>query len=535
MAQLTLYRHFDSLFMPSFLGQFEPSHVTNRDETLFKLKFPSNYGDNAQLRGFTVSYKGTGFDYQTNDGVSEPVDGTISSVEVRDKSNALVLKITGLSVSIADIYTLIVHTDGAPGPDYQGVLEHLLQGADTITGSDEDDNIQWQENWGNDVINAKGGNDWIGGSAGDDTIDGGDGFDTLQYRDTDWGHSSFHGIKVTMTGDSAGKVIDPWGDEDNFSNIEMIQGSRFADTYIGKAGDTTSFEFFVGLRGADTIKVEVGNNFWTTYVNDREAGGKRGINADLGGVADTGSGDVKGTIRDGFGTVDKVTNVHHVEGTMSNDTMVGSSLNDNFNGLAGVDSFDGRGGKDIVYFDSSYKQGGTVGIVVDWTKASGQIENDGFGNTETMSSIEGVVGTMFGDKITGNGGNQLIVGAGGKDTMTGGDGNDRFLYGFPDHFKPEWGDSIKDFTSGEDKLVFNRANIANLDSTLRFHQGDGATSTQASGKSEFYFDTASHKFYFDEDGVGGSNAVLVATLSGVNSLANGDISIINRPMFDDII
>ena len=85
------------------------------------------------------------------------------------------------------------------------------------------------------------------------------------------------------------------------------------------------------------------------------------------------------------------------------------------------------------------------------------------------------------------------------------------------------------------KLSVSRANIANLDSTVRFHNSNHAT--QAAGNSEFYFDGSTHKLYFDDDGTGSHTAILVATLTGVGSLASdgSDISVVNKPIFDDII
>jgi len=528
MAKLKISVGTPGIFVPALLGQFEADDIKKATANEFKLKFADDYADRPELQGWSVSYKAQNGDFQYL-GV-EPVAGLVGSVEVRDADGVLVLKISNFAeaeqMDLSDLSPRIVDGFGQGGPDYQKVFELLMHGNDTITGSNDDDSINPNLNAGNDVINALKGNDWVSGSGGNDTMNGGDGFDVLDYGQTWWDSTAYRGIKVDM---NTNVVDDSWGGTDTFSNFEQINGSRFADTYIARTGDTENFQFFLGDRGADKMIVEVGNQFWTSYIHDADNGGNRGIIANLGGVAN-GDGDVKGTIRDGFGTTDKTTNVHRVEGTFNDDSFTGSRLNDMFNGLKGADTFNGGDGVDFVLFDNSHQFGGEEGAVINFGAAK-QIVNDGFGNAESISGIEGFVGTRFNDKMTGGKGAQVFIGGGGQDTLKGGDGADKFVFGFNNHRGEEFADVIKDFTSGKDVLVFSWANIDDLDAELHFSNRSGPR--QKAGVSEFYFNADDSTLYLDTDGKGSNEAIAVAVLEGVESLQASDF-LMTRDYLNDL-
>jgi len=54
--------------------------------------------------------------------------------------------------------------------------------------------------------------------------------------------------------------------------------------------------------------------------------------------------------------------------------------------------------------------------------------NDGFGSTDTLSNIEGFIGTHSGDTLTGGLGDQWFIGRGGSDSIDGGAGSDGVSY-----------------------------------------------------------------------------------------------------------
>ena len=119
-------------------------------------------------------------------------------------------------------------------------------------------------------------------------------------------------------------------------------------------------------------------------------------------------------------------------GNAGADTLIGGDGDDLLVGGIGVDHYDGGNGSDTVsFFDA------TAGIVIDLS-TGGTINDDGFGNSETFTSIENVEGSHFNDEITGdafanflmgNDGDDLIEGGGGADVLEGGEGADVFIYG----------------------------------------------------------------------------------------------------------
>lgn len=114
-----------------------------------------------------------------------------------------------------------------------------------------------------------------------------------------------------------------------------------------------------------------------------------------------------------------------IDGGPGNDTLLGQNDNDTISGGAGNDSIDGGAGIDTVSYAFS-----TAAVIVNLTAGTA---SDGLGGSDTLLSIENVIGSAYNDSITGNGlanvlsggaGDDTINGAGGNDTLSGGDGND---------------------------------------------------------------------------------------------------------------
>ena len=94
------------------------------------------------------------------------------------------------------------------------------------------------------------------------------------------------------------------------------------------------------------------------------------------------------------------------------------------NGAAGVDTFDGGEGDDRVsFFNYSATQGAVANLITQ------TISNDGFGNVETMTSVEGLGGgTAFADHFTGDDNANLILAENG-DTVLANGGDDTIQLG----------------------------------------------------------------------------------------------------------
>ncbi|SNS94395.1 hypothetical protein [Tropicimonas sediminicola] len=142
------------------------------------------------------------------------------------------------------------------------------------------------------------------------------------------------------------------------------------------------------------------------------------------------------------GKVDKLLLIDRIIGTNYVDTFVGNGDDNIFIGLRGNDTFDGKGGFDRVQYHRDSGSGGYDGIVANMYK--GEVR-DGFGTTDTLKSIEYVIGTDTKDRFISN--NQ-------DNTFRGRDGKDKFIF----KGSKFGSDTITDFTQSEDKMVIAKAN-----------------------------------------------------------------------------
>ena len=130
------------------------------------------------------------------------------------------------------------------------------------------------------------------------------------------------------------------------------------------------------------------------------------------------------------------------------DVVDGGNGDDTLQGVPGADSLNGQAGHDCAeYIDSN----AAVNVNLQAGTATG-----GSATGDTLTSIEGIIGSNFNDTLTGDaGGNHLIGNQGtdlltgneGDDTMVGGDGNDTIFGG--DNNDTITGDAGADTIEGE--------------------------------------------------------------------------------------
>lgn len=110
-----------------------------------------------------------------------------------------------------------------------------------------------------------------------------------------------------------------------------------------------------------------------------------------------------------------------MQGNEGDDSVFGGKGDDHMRGNSGVDYFDGGTGIDrvsLLHLDAT--QAANVDL------RTQRINNDGYGNAETMVSVEGVgAGTVFADYFRGNGLDNLMLGD-RADMLIGAGGNDEF-------------------------------------------------------------------------------------------------------------
>ncbi|KQP53158.1 calcium-binding protein [Methylobacterium sp. Leaf106] len=297
-------------------------------------------------------------------------------------------------------------TDGFGSADTLISIEAVMgtQLADKLTG-------------GNVALDITG--EYFYGLAGKDVIDGGSGFDEVRY-DRDAAFGGTQGVTVNLT---TGKAVDGFGTVDTLRNIESVRGTAYDDKLSGGDTDPNSANnFFLGLGGNDTIDGGSGYDE-LRYDKDASFGGNSGVTVNL----------AAGTAIDGFGTTDTVSNIEGVRGTRYADKLHGNDTNDrsfdSLIGLAGDDTLDGGGGNDAARYDRDASFGALQGVTVNLAKGTA---TDGFGNHDTLISIEVVRGTQYVDILTGGNAASAayegFYGLGGNDTINGGKGFDEVRY-----------------------------------------------------------------------------------------------------------
>jgi Ca2+-binding RTX toxin-like protein len=351
-------------------------------------------------------------------------------------------------------------------------------GNDTLSGGDGND---WLDG-GNGADSLMGGNgtDNMSGGAGNDTIDGGAGRDYVTYF-SDYGGvtPTGKGVVVNLT---TGIATDNWGNTDKLIGIEDVSGSRYADTLTGNASDNSLYgddgnDTLSGGDGSDWLDAGAGADSLLGGAGTDQLSGGAGNDTidggdgrdrvyyafDYGNVTPTGKGVVvdlaTGVATDNWGNTDKLVSIEDVSGSRYGDVLTGNAGDNNFygddgndtisggdgsdwldagagndsllgglgsdqlSGGAGNDTIDGGDGRDNVIYDNDYGSIAPTGRGVVVNLFTG-VATDNWGNTDKLAGIEAVVGSRYGDAITGSVGDNDLFGQDGNDTLAGGDGND---------------------------------------------------------------------------------------------------------------
>ena len=193
---------------------------------------------------------------------------------------------------------------------------------------------------------------------------------------------------------------------------DFIAGDHGEDSLVGGAGDDSL------LGGDDDDTLNGGDG------RDLLNGGASFDYADYGDSSDgvtinlalTGAQSSAGTLADG----DTLTSVEGVIGTDQADHITGDAHanglsggagNDTLEGGDGPDTLDGGGGDDFASYASA-----TSAVSVNlWPGRQGGVGSDA--NGDRMTSIEGLIGSDFDDRLVSTGGATLSGGA-GDDTLT---------------------------------------------------------------------------------------------------------------------
>ena len=221
-----------------------------------------------------------------------------------------------------------------------------------------------------------------------------------------------------------------------------------ANLTLDATAETDGKVILLGGSGSDTLTGGAGNDILRGGAGDDRLGGRGGADILDGGdgfdrVSYSGaSAATTINLATGTGTVNGVTDtlisIESVIGSAFADTITGSdnsalfdyvdgfthptrSRLERFAGLAGNDIINGGAGFDQVDYSQDAGAGGTAGVTVNLSTGTA---TDGFGNTDTLTNIEFVRGTMSADTLTGannaSGTAESFIGLGGNDVINGG-------------------------------------------------------------------------------------------------------------------
>ena len=200
-----------------------------------------------------------------------------------------------------------------------------------------------------------------------------------------------------------------------------------------------------------------------------------------------------------------------VSGGAGNDTLLGGAGKDSINGGTGNDSIDGGLGKDSI---------------------AGGKGNDWIDGGADKDTIDGGAGndTIFGgagnDSLKGGKGNDELHGGTGKDTLDGGAGADKFV--FDTALSSSNADLIKGFKHGTDKIVLDADIFAAIGGSLSAAEFRKNSSGNAQDSSDrIIYETDTGKLYYDANGSGAGQKVLIAVLDpNISNLSRGDFDIV---------
>jgi Ca2+-binding RTX toxin-like protein len=397
----------------------------------------------------------------------------------------------------------------------------LMEGSDDLFGIGNALSNYIRGNDGNNVLFGGAGRDEIRGGGGNDQLDGGIGADNMK------GGTGGDAYDVDNPND---EVIEYYSEGYDLvratirytlpDNVEALflegtansagKGNALNNYIRGNDGDNR----LSGEAGLDELRGGLGND---TLDGGTEADNmKGGLGDDLYFVDDVGD-EVIEYFNEGIDTVrasisftlgDHVENLRlqgsdNIDGTGNglDNTIGGNSGDNHVSGGEGNDTLSGGGGSDTLSGDD-----GT------------DLLSGGGGN-------DMLAGGAGDDLLQGDGGRDRLDGGSGADTLTGGAGADTFVFSVA---SPGAADTITDFSHDEgDRMALSVSAFTALGSAGVLTSRAFVVGTEATTAAQhLIYSQQTGELWYDADGVGGADNVLLATLLNHETLTARDFLLI---------
>ena len=411
------------------------------------------YSNSETITGFETVIGGSGADRLTGSENADRLEGSAGNdTFIGSAGSDTIVGGTGTDYVSYQGYTgdLIIDLANQKVTKSDGSIDILIDieyvigadGNDVMLGDNANNSIQGGA--GNDTITAASGQDSVYGNDGDDLfIDtagntdyyyGGNGLDIVDFSyatsrineywfynglSTDWinvdGTNKLYSSVEGFILGSGNDVIRPL-----YSDSVYLDGRAGNDYFEmrGSAEDT-----LIGGSGNDSLYGNNGNDVLSGGADDDYIDGGNDQDTIYGGSGNdslnAGSGNDTIYGEDGNDTINGQSGNNYLFGGSGADTITGGSGNDTIAGGAGDDVINGGSGIDVI--DLS---GAASAVTIDFSSSYTISINDLNLGNDTVSNIEGVLGSAGDDSMTGGANADVFGGGLGDDTLDGGDGVD---------------------------------------------------------------------------------------------------------------
>jgi Ca2+-binding RTX toxin-like protein len=379
-------------------------------------------------------------------------------------------------------------------------------------------------NAGNNFLYGGGGADILNGGAGDDVIivDA----DDQVVEATGGGNDLVAALASYAL--NAGAEVEILSTINGGSNAAIaLTGNEFGQLLLGNAGNN----FLYGFGGADILNGGAGDDVIIVDADDQvveATGGGNDLVASVSNYVLNAGAEVEilSTTNGGGNATIALT------GNEYGQTIIGNAGNNFLYGLGGADILDGGAGNDVIIVDGDDLVIEAAGGDNDLVAALTSYTLNAGAEVETLSTTNGggnaaiaLTGNAFGQTIIGNAGSNVLNGGGGADSLQGQGGADTFA------FTTALGggnvDAILDFAAGSDRIALDDAVFTQIGGLGALNANAFVTGTAAADANDrIIYNSATGQLFYDADGIGGTAAVLFATLQGNPVLAASDFVVI---------